>query len=637
MYVSPYCYCVDYILLKYLEGGEKTNAKNMIIVLSLLFIGISIHASFVEPVSAASVDVNSSMNNSQIQAVLDNASSGDTINFLGQLYENIQLTINKTLNIVTRVGTVLSGSSSPGSTVFLINGPQASGTKISGFNITGSSSGIIVNNTSNVNISNCNISATSGSAVTINKSSGTNIKNSNIINSVTGINVSNSKSTKITESIVKNNKKDGIDVENSVNTTINHDQITNNAKRGVKVYKSNDTVINGSTLKNNGNRSGISSDEGAVYVKSSNNVKISNNQITENSQGVTTADSSDVTINNNTISYNYGEGILLNGTLKDVSIKGNYISGNCNGIVVNYNTGTNIHISGNVITKSADRTLSEDEDTGIGISFGSGYASNTGTEVIEHNSILDNGVMDMRAKYAQVHPYVGSNWYGYRPLLCSCVNYAAAIKLIGSAIGANTYVGGFYDGATGALVTDLYPTQVTLTGNGFSQTLTAYGGQAIFQVDPNLSAGTLILSANRVKAYINRIIEDSGNNHQEGDSNSTVDPSGSGGGGNGPGSGTNGANVGTGGTGGDSSGGATSGTSSSVGHATVAADAGSAGNTGQAGSNSKNAKTAQELFIDNTVKNPTIWSIIGIIVLLALIFGAYYRNDLRDMIKKSKK
>ena len=108
----------------------------MIIVLSLLFMSISISAVSLEPVSAASTNINSTMTNSEIQTVLDNAASGDTINFLGTLYENIQLTINKTLNIVTNVGTVLSGSDPSGSEVFLINGPGASGTQISGFNIT---------------------------------------------------------------------------------------------------------------------------------------------------------------------------------------------------------------------------------------------------------------------------------------------------------------------------------------------------------------------------------------------------------------------------------------------------------------------------------------------------------------------
>ena len=612
---------------------KKINAKNKVIVLSLLFIGISIHATFVEPVSAASTNINSTMTNSEIQTVLDHATSGDTINFLGTLYTNIQLTINKTLNIVTHVGTVLSGSSSSGSAVFLINGSKASGTQISGFNIKGSSSGILVNNTSNVNISNCNISAAGGSAVTINKSSGTIIKKSNIANSITGVNISNSKNTKITGSTVKNSKKDGIDVENSASTTINNTQITGNAERGVKIHNSNSTVVNGSTLRHNGdnNKAGVSSDKGAVSVKDSNGVKIIYNTINDNSQGVTVIDSSHVAITNNTVNNNYGEGILLNGTLlENVLINGNDIEKNGNGIVFNYKKGNNIHFSGNIVTLSQFNSLPDGEDSGIGIRFGSGYASNSKTEVIEHNAIFDNKVMDMRGRDAQVNgitPNVGSNWYGYSPLLCGCVKYAKAMYLKGIQIGT-TYVVGFYDGDTDQVATDFPSLLVKLTGNGISLFAMSQNGRIIFLLDPNLGSGRLILTTTRVNVDGNWLYY----NPQPSNGTDPNDEPGKGSGDD-PGTGNGGTN---GGNGHDSSSG-TSGTSASVGQASTSAAAGNAGNSGQSGSNSKKSKTAHELFIENTVKNPTVWSIIGIIVLLVLIFGVYYRNELMNMIKKSKK
>ena len=622
----PICYCVDYSFLKR-EGGEKINAKNKIIVLSLLFIGISIHAIFVEPVSAASTNINSSMTNSEIQNVLDKAAAGDTINFIGTLYTNIQLTINKTLNIVTHVGTVLSGSSSSGSAVFLINGSKASGTQISGFNITGSDSGILVNNTINVNISNCNISASDGSAVTINKSSGTIIKKSNITNSIAGINISNSKNTKITGSTVKNNKKDGIDVENSTSTTINSTQITGNGERGVKIHNSNNIVVNGSTLKNNGKSVGISSDEGAVSVKNSSGVKITYNTINDNSQGVTVIDSDDVAITNNTINANYGEGILLNGTsLKYISIKGNDIEENGNGIVANYNTGQNINISGNIITKSNTNWLPNEEDSGIGIKFGPDYASNSETNVIEHNKISGNAYFQMRADDAQVRPNVGSNWYGYKPLICPFINYATPINMVIVKIGANTYTVKFNDGQTGALATDLPPIMVNFIAGNISQMGWTSNGQIAFQVDSGF-AGLITAIAEKMKTYTNQTAQNQ--NSSGGDPSTPTDLGG--GTGSDPGSGTGGAK---GGTGGDPNSGTTSSASSSVGQA---AASGSAGNSGQSGSDSKKTKTAQELFIENTVKNPTVWGIAGIIVLLLIIFGAYYRKDLMNMIEKSKK
>jgi cobalamin biosynthesis Mg chelatase CobN len=157
-------------------------------------------------------------------------------------------------------------------------------------------------------------------------------------------------------------------------------------------------------------------------------------------------------------------------------------------------------------------------------------------------------------------------------------------------------------------------------------------GQAVFNVDSGLGAGLLTAAADMVSVFTNREDNDKPSPDPT-PNNGTGTNSTGGGGGNGPGSGTNGVN---GGTGGDSNSGATSGTSSSVGQATAAsASAGSAGSNGQSGTDSK--KTVQELLIDNTVKNPTVWSIIGIIILLIVILGAYYRNELMKMIKKSKK
>ena len=333
------------------------NAKNKITLLFLLVISLSMYVTSLEPVSAANISINSSMNNSQIQTVLDNATSGDTINFIGSLYENIQLIINKTLNIVTSTGTTLTGSN-PESAVFLINGSKASGTKISGFNITGSNLGILINNTSNVTISCDNVNTINGTAIVVNKSTGTILKDNSMKNSSTGINISGSANTKLTGNLVAGNQN-GVNIKNSVNTTLNNTQIINNAVRGVGIYNSANISIDNSTIEGNGNNStaGTYSDEGAVYLKSSNGIKISGSQIKENSQGITTEDSSQITINNNTIDDNYGEGILLNGSAKDISIKNNDLERNGNGIALNYNTSENISITGNMIANSVGRTL----------------------------------------------------------------------------------------------------------------------------------------------------------------------------------------------------------------------------------------------------------------------------------------
>lgn len=438
------------------------------------------YATSLEPVSAASTSITSTMTSSEIQSAIDSSSAGDTINFLGKVYENIQLTINKTLNIVTSAGTVLTGYD-PNSAVFLINGPQASGTQISGFNITGQGSWILINNTSGVTLSGDNINST-GTSVTVNQSSNTVIKNVSAAGSSTGINVSNSANTKITGS-----------------------NITNNRERGVGIYNANNTNISNSIINGNGNSStsGYSSDGGAVYVKGSNGVKITGNQIKGNSQGITTTDSSNVDITNNTITDNYRNGILLNGTVKNITIKSNDIERNGNGIVLNYTTCQNISIRGNLIKSSVIRS---GEDSGNGISFGSGYTSNSGT--IEHNVIYENSAMDVNAKYAQVMPHIGSNWYGNKSHLCSCVTYDPNIQMRIVRTGANNYTVQFYNGITGELVTDLPSIPVIFTAGNLSKTVMTQNGIATV-VFNNLTNGSVISNiygANASIAYDSIII-----------------------------------------------------------------------------------------------------------------------------------
>lgn len=473
--------------------------KNMVMVLSLLFISLSMYSAFLDPVSAASTNITSNMTNSEIQSVLNNAASGDTINFLGQLYKNIQLTINKTLNIVTSVGTVLSGSN-PNSAVFLINGSQASGTNISGFTINSSGSGILVNNTCNVTISNDSISSTNGSAITVNESSNTNIRHDSVNGSSAGVNVSSSNGTEIRESSITSNAS-GVNVENSANITLSQDQITNNTERGVGIYNSNDTTINNSTIKCNGVNVGLSSNQGAVYVRNSSGVKLTHNYITENSQGVTVVNPSNTTINNNTITDNYGEGILLNGTAENVTVKSNDIEGNGNGIKINYNEGQDVTISGNLITGNSDNAELQDDTGGNGIAFGSAYTKTYTTEVIKHNIVLDNQNMNMRACEALTSPKVGSNWFGSSLKGCLAITYADSIYMKIVKTGSNIYTVQFCDGVTNETVTDLPSIPVTFTASGVSQTGMTQDGEVSFHVNSSLDAGTLTATADGVNTY----------------------------------------------------------------------------------------------------------------------------------------
>ncbi|MCE7700256.1 MAG: right-handed parallel beta-helix repeat-containing protein, partial [Methanobacterium paludis] len=307
-------------------------------------------------VQDASYYSNGSLND-QIQSILDNAAPGSTIIFLGTHYENLHLVINKELNLVAN-GTSISSNSL--FAVFLINGSHASGTKISGFTIinTGSDPGILVKNTSNVTISNVQVSSTSGSAILVNGSSNITIKNSSLTNSVTGVNVSGSDNTEITGST-----------------------ITGNTGRGVGIYNSTDITVDNSSIKGNGSDASTN-DEGGVYVYNSNGVKIVNNQINGNFEGVSTRDVLNFTLNNNIIADNVADGIYLSGYAENITITNNTIQRDCDGIRIDYTDGKNVVIQCNTITGITDTGKQIPHysggyvNTGDAITFGGNYGTN---------------------------------------------------------------------------------------------------------------------------------------------------------------------------------------------------------------------------------------------------------------------
>ena len=644
----------------------------------------------------------------QIQSILDDAKPGSIITFLGQTYRNLHLTINKKLSIISNGGTTISGSS----TVFLINGSQASGTRISGFTIiTDADSGILVNNTDKVTIFGVTISSTNGTAITVNGSSNTTIKYGNIHDSFTGVKIYNSSNTQITESTIKGNKEEGIDVENSTNTTLIQNHILDNTKRGVKIYNSTNVTVDSSTIEGNGENAGVNSDDGGVYVQSSDQITITNNQITGNTQGISTRDVSNVTIEDNAVIDNSGEGILLSGYAKNLTIKSNYLQKNANGIKINYGAGENVTITGNTITDNLEKLPQNVEDNGDGISFGSEYRLITG-ESIKHNVILDNGHFDVRASEARyATPSMGSNWYGNSPKLCPAITYAPFMYIRLTRTGTNTYTVEFIDGVTNETATDMPPRSVTFTAGYDSQTVLTKDGKASVTFSLTNLVGFVEAMVDGVKSLIPWYTEVTGGIDNKGDFSRIVglirDDTGDGDGGdNGDGGddgdGDDSGDNGDGGDDGDDNENPTpeepepenptpeepepedptpeepepepenptpenegdyednsddgnenardsfiSGISSVAGltSLTAAVRSASAGQVGfddsPVGSNGQtspqsNSKTAQELFVDE-MQNPQIWGIIGIILLLVLIFGAYYRTDLMNMIKKSKK
>lgn len=656
--------------------------KTRIMIMSIAFLFISVPAAL-EPVSAATVYVQNasyytgtSSLSEQIQSVLDNASSGDTISFLGNLYEGLQLVIKKKLNIMTNVGTKISGSGSSKSAVFLINGPGASGTIINGFNIEADSgTGILVNNTKNVTVSNNQITATKGSAISLDKSYNGNIENNSITGSYTGINVSSSKYTNINGNNVTGRNQNGITVKNSVNTFINQDKISNNNADGINISNSNGTTVNGTTLeKNKGNGVEVhqssqtlingttikNNGKNGVSLTNSNKVKITNSQVIFNYNGISAVNVSDMAIKSNYIGNNTCDGVLLSGYAKIVTISGNTLKGNANGIKLDC-ASQKLTIEGNLITENmgrdGDTYPSEKGSSGNGISFGAHYKHDAKNS-IKHNAIYGNDRKNVDAeKAAYTTIKIGSNWYGTNSigsaLLC-CKMKSSATQMVLLRTGENTYSVYFIDGDTGNIETDLPSLSIKFSLDGVSsseQYFQTVNGVATAQYEYAAVRNNVWASFGSESVYVavnDAIRSITSGKDSTGDSCSNWGGywggpgSGSEGDGSGSGSGNNPGSATSSGSSGSSSGhGSSSGLTSTAGASVASSSSGSTGSSTQGGStgegNSKSdSKTAQELFV-NDMKGPQVWGIVGVIVLVILIVVAYYRKDLMNIIQKTRK
>lgn len=612
-----------------------------------------------------------------IQAIFDAAKVGSKIIFKGSSYENLQLVLNKKLNIITDVGTKIVTNLS-GSAVFLVNGFKASGTSIIGFNIiTKTDSGIRVNNADNVTISGFQVSSSNGNAIIVSGSSNTKIDSSTLKNSLIGINIYNSSKTVLNKSTITGNKVRGVMIDNSTNITVSNSIITSN-----------------------GNNSSTAMDEGGLYVQNSDQVNIINNQITDNFMGISINNSkaiptnkvSNLTITNNLINDNFVDGIYLTGYMKNIKIKANYIQRNANGIEIDYfDSSENVSISGNLISESVDRSSEIKIHSGMftagdGVKFGINYDTANG-ELIQYNVIANNDVRDVdghdELHHGENELHVGINVYTYPTVsietkfCCKINSQAAQINL--DEIG-NTYKLYFTD-EDGQTITDLPNILVNIIINGKSYQVETKNGIATLTVPPTEQNGLAIgiFANNQIEKMI--LGQKEGNNtfvytndgegffiytgDENTDNGSNGDDDNTGGNGNngqgGNNNGNNGIGQGDNTNGNSGDGQSTNGNGYNGNGPTAGSVGGSNGDPGSSSSNSVpssslsvgaaaaspgassseddpssqtgSSKTVQELIVN---KNSP-WGIVVIIVLIIFVAGLYYRNDIMNMIENSKK
>ena len=301
----------------------KKNMKSLIVAL----VFISIICSGISSASAATYNVDVGSNNNDIQSIIDKASSGDTIQFLGSEYDNISLVINKTLNLVgAATGTLIKAISNEsyipkvaadndvaGTAAFYFlntSGSSASGSSISGFNITS-----MADSASNIGYYNSLIYSLDVS--------GLKIYNNNLNFSSWGIYVDSGQNGNANDSIFNNTISNmittGILNFGSANTVIANNTISNCSNHGIDVRHGwgPNAIIYGNLI--NG------ADEG-IYLMHSSGHNVYNNTISNCTlSSITAYGAANVNITNNTMSNSF-VGVLLASGFSNINIQNNNYS-----------------------------------------------------------------------------------------------------------------------------------------------------------------------------------------------------------------------------------------------------------------------------------------------------------------------
>ena len=250
--------------------------------------------------------------NPSIQRIINEAKAGSTIEFTGSLYNNLMLTIDKPLNIISKSGTVIKSIFA--TPVFTI-AEGGSGTNITGFTVKLIGPFVKASHVDSIRIYKNNIS-TENTAISF-----ANVSNSKIENNIfplfkTAISIEESEGITIS--------KNRITPSNGYNVGILLEKIT--GKKGVSILNN---VIVGSNSKIKSTGINVRSD---VY-----NVFLKGNTISNWYVGINFVNSvNNVTITNNSITKN-GDGIIINGWLNGFNFTKNTVANNARlGVLFDY-------------------------------------------------------------------------------------------------------------------------------------------------------------------------------------------------------------------------------------------------------------------------------------------------------------
>ncbi|ADZ09912.1 parallel beta-helix repeat [Methanobacterium lacus] len=612
----------------------STNTRPIVAAACLLILVGMILA----PVGAANVTVNSGMKNSDIQNLIDNAKSGDTIKFNGGDYQNVSIVINKKLNVVGTKNVVLNGTDSAdsnGKTTFVFYfTSKSSGTVLSGFNInTYTDYAVILNNVNNVNIANNNINGGAKGSIYVASSSNINLTQNTIKNSDgNGVTIDSSKSVTLYKNLINHNHGDGVTVLNTQITNFTLNKISYNELNAITLKNSNNTLIHNNSINNN----------------KGNGIDLYNTKTTN--------------ITGNNITYNILNGILFDGCTTFTYVSYNYFIHNLNGIYLDSISYGDIIVT-NFIAKSYKSAFTpyEFDYTGTGIMVGDNFKDDDSKINIYYNSILGNEAYSIKSNVNYGYLTVGANFYGTNdkwacavcPMIKTDMLYAKVVKGVNGVklifyqpSNANQQVTQVIDQSVNWIVSELNPDgTITQIKNKLGQIT---NGTSFFNFTRNNSKTYIVTAIINGVQYTYQWDPDNNTdqpNNGTGNSNGTKPGPGNSNS-TGTGNNTNGTggtvNNGTGGqsnSNGTGNGNSGSGTSNSNGTVTgsgeditqVGFEGTSANNGGQqsAGDSSGGSESGVEVAIKNaitkTVTNP--FNNLGIIALLGLIGIGYFKRD----------
>lgn len=532
--------------------------------------------------------------NEYIQKIIDGAVAGSTIQFTASSYDNIYLKISKPLNIISKSGTTINNIFDIPLFTILQGGSR---TNISGFRVNSVGSFVDARDVSSITISGNKIS-TKRNAIIFNEVYDSFIKN-NVFSSFK-IAIDISKSGGIT--ISKNN----ISPKDGGNIGINLKEIS--SKKGI-------SILNNNMIANDRRKEAT----GIYFGKNACNVLVKENIIRKWYTAIDFPYSvNNVTIINNTISDN-GDGVIIKGWINNFTFNKNLVTGNARvGVLFDYDflgTKGNFNLENNFFSYNGVLDLQNKGDKAV--SIGKNFAKNKCYRVGMKYGFNVRSRQSGSKYYFSVVDRHGNSVSGLP-------NFSAVLNVNGRSYTVNFINSvAFLDiGSNGAGGKGSSSSSLNV-GEDNRQ----FGDWGQFE---NIDSEEMAYYEEFYKSLLSPIMEsansntDQNSNHSnyENESRSSSNSSSgssSGSGDSGVSSGSNSIN----------SNGVFSGSSGSV---SASVSSASASSSPSQGSNAPESAAAKTLSVDDETFR--IIGVGGLVLLIILVIGLYYREDIMEMMKE---